>query len=88
VILSDGAINSPQLLLLSDIGPGGRPARGQRADQSTLVRDVHNHVAFFVKFNDSSTTLLNRAAAIEYLLFRDGLISDTGISEVTAVLPS
>ncbi|XP_025407871.1 glucose dehydrogenase [FAD, quinone] isoform X2 [Sipha flava] len=93
VVLCGGAVNSPQLLLLSGVGPKD----DLKAVKVPVVRDLpgvgrnlHNHVAFFVNFNinDSSTTALNWATAMEYLLFRDGLMSGTGISEVTAVLPS
>lgn len=93
VVLSGGAVNSPQLLLLSGVGPRddlktvGVPVVH---DLPGVGRNLHNHVAFFVNFNinDSSTTALNWATAMEYLLFRDGLMSGTGISEVTAILPS
>lgn len=53
-------------------------------------RNLHNHLSFFLNFfiNDTDTTPLNWATAMEYLLFRDGLMSGTGISEVTAFLPS
>lgn len=93
VILSGGAVNSPQILLLSGVGP----KEDFKAINVPIVHDLpgvgrnlHNHVAFFVNFNinDSSTTALNWATAMEYLLFRDGLMSGTGISEVTAILPS
>lgn len=93
VILSGGAVNSPQLLLLSGVGPK-EDLRAVNVpavhDLPGVGRNLHNHVAFFVNFNinDSSTTALNWATAMEYLLFRDGLMSGTGISEVTAILPS
>lgn len=47
--------------------------------------NLHNHVAHFVNFNinDTNSAPLNWATAMEYLLFRDGLMSGTGISEVT-----
>lgn len=88
VILSGGAINSPQLLLLSGVGP--------REDLKQVKvpvihhlpgvgRNLHNHVAFFLNFdiNENATAPLNWATAMEYLLFRDGLMSGTGVSEVT-----
>lgn len=88
VILSAGAVNSPQLLLLSGVGP---KEDLQRVNVPLVHHlpgvgmNLHNHVAFFLKFhiNDSATTPLNWATAMEYLLFRDGLMSGTGISEVT-----
>ncbi|XP_050539699.1 glucose dehydrogenase [FAD, quinone] isoform X2 [Daktulosphaira vitifoliae] len=93
VIVSGGAINSPQLLLLSGIGP----KEDLNAVKVPVIhnlpgvgKNLQNHVAHFVNFflNDSATTPLNWATAMEYLLFRDGLMSGTGISEVTAILPS
>lgn len=88
VILSAGAVNSPQILLLSGVGP---KEDLQRVNVPVVHHlpgvgmNLHNHVAFFLKFhiNDSATTPLNWATAMEYLLFRDGLMSGTGISEVT-----
>lgn len=49
-------------------------------------KNLHNHVAYFTNFfiDDTDTAPLNWATAMEYLLFRDGLMSGTGISDVTA----
>jgi choline dehydrogenase len=93
VIVSGGAVNSPQILLLSGIGPKedlnkvGVPVVH---DLPGVGRNLHNHVAAFVNFyiNDTSTTPLNWATAMEYLLFRDGLMSGTGLSSVTAIVNS
>lgn len=88
VIVSGGAVNSPQVLLLSGIGPrddlqqvGVRPVH----DLPGVGRNLHNHVAHFVNFNvnDTNTNPMNWATAMEYLLFRDGLMSGTGLSSVT-----
>lgn len=93
VIVSGGAVNSPQILLLSGIGPkedlqnvGVRPI----VDLPGVGHNLQNHVAYFVNFfiNDTDTTPLNWATAVEYLLFRDGLMSGTGISDVTAKVAS
>ncbi|GAB0100510.1 glucose dehydrogenase [Sergentomyia squamirostris] len=93
VIVSGGAVNSPQILMLSGIGPkedlmrvGVRPI----VDLPGVGRNLHNHVAYFINFfiNDSDTAPLNWATAMEYLLFRDGLMSGTGISDVTAKIVS
>lgn len=91
VILSGGAVNSPQLLLLSGVGPRddlrevGIPVVHHLP---SVGRNLHNHVAFFLNFfiNENSTAPLNWATAMEYLLFRDGLMSGTGISEVTGFI--
>ncbi|KAK0085912.1 hypothetical protein PV325_004252 [Microctonus aethiopoides] len=91
VIVSGGAVNSPQILLNSGIG--------DREELSAVGipvvhhlpgvgKNLHNHVAYALSFkiNDTDTTPLNWATAMEYLLFRDGLMSGTGISEVTAMI--
>lgn len=54
-------------------------------DLPGVGRNLHNHVAYFTNFyiNDTDTSPLNWATAMEYLLFRDGLMSGTGISDVT-----
>ncbi|XP_046416620.1 glucose dehydrogenase [FAD, quinone] [Neodiprion virginianus] len=91
VIVSGGAVNSPQILLNSGIGPSEEL---QAVDVPVLHnlpgvgKNLHNHVAFGVGFtiNDTDTTPLNWATAMEYLLFRDGLMSGTGISEATAMI--
>lgn len=93
VVISGGAVNSPQILLLSGIGPKddlqqvGVPVIH---DLPGVGRNLHNHVAFFVNYqiNDTNSAPLNWATAMEYLLFRDGLMSGTGISEVTALINS
>ncbi|XP_071448090.1 glucose dehydrogenase [FAD, quinone] [Hetaerina americana] len=93
VVLSGGAVNSPQLLLLSGVGP-----RNDLKELNIPVihhlpgvgENLQNHVAFFVNFftNESATASLNWATAMEYLLFRDGLMSGTGVSATTALLHS
>nr|CAD7260507.1 unnamed protein product [Timema shepardi]CAD7574262.1 unnamed protein product [Timema californicum] len=93
VIISGGAVNSPQILLLSGIGPKSDLEQvGVKAihDLPGVGRNLHNHVAYFLNFfiNDTDTQALNWATAMEYLLFRDGLMSGTGISEVTAIINS
>nr|CAD7425103.1 unnamed protein product [Timema monikensis] len=93
VIISGGAVNSPQILLLSGIGPKSDLEQvGVKVvhDLPGVGRNLHNHVAYFLNFfiNDTDTQALNWATAMEYLLFRDGLMSGTGISEVTAIINS
>lgn len=74
---------SPQILQLSGVGDpkvlnraGVRPLHVLPA----VGRNLHNHVAHFLNFhvNDNNTVPLNWATAMEYLLFRDGLMSGTG----------
>ncbi|XP_041971730.1 glucose dehydrogenase [FAD, quinone] [Aricia agestis] len=91
IVLSAGAVASPQILQLSGVGD---PNVLSRAGVKTIHnlpavgKNLHNHVAHFLNFkvNDNNTTPLNWATAMEYLLFRDGLMSGTGISEVTAFI--
>ncbi|XP_028132248.2 glucose dehydrogenase [FAD, quinone] [Diabrotica virgifera virgifera] len=91
VIISGGAVNSPQILLLSGIGPREELKKVKVPvvhDLPGVGKNLQNHVAFFINFflNDTNTTPLNWATAMEYLLFRDGLMSGTGISEVTGFI--
>lgn len=93
VILSAGTINSPQLLMLSGVGSEEdlKPLGIQIMKNLPGVgKNLQNHVSYSLKFyiNDTATTALNWATAMEYLLFRDGLMSGTGLSEVTAVINS
>lgn len=89
VIVAGGAVNSPQILLLSGIGPREELQRfgiRQVHQLPGVGKNLHNHVAYFINFyiNDTDTRALNWATAMEYLLFRDGLMSGTGVSSVTA----
>lgn len=91
VIVSGGAVNSPQILLLSGIGPKDelRAARIPAIhDLPGVGRNLHNHVAFFMNFkiNDTNSAPLNWATAMEYLLFRDGLMSGTGKYTLTVII--
>jgi choline dehydrogenase-like flavoprotein len=89
VIVSGGAVNSPQILMVSGIGPEAELRRAGVDVVHNLPgvgKNLHNHVAYFINFfiNDTDTRALNWATAMEYLLFRDGLMSGTGVSSVTA----
>ncbi|XP_066908359.1 glucose dehydrogenase [FAD, quinone] isoform X2 [Halyomorpha halys] len=91
IVVSAGAVNSPQILLLSGIGPEAElRALGIPVVHNLdgVGKNLHNHVAHFLNFfiNDTATTPLNWATAMEYLLFRDGLMSSTGLSEVTGII--
>nr|CAH7742514.1 unnamed protein product [Callosobruchus chinensis] len=91
VIVSGGAVNSPQILLLSGVGPKEELQAVNVPVIHNLPgvgRNLHNHVAYFINYsiNDTNTTPLNWATAMEYLLFRDGLMSGTGVSEVTGFI--
>ncbi|KYN01283.1 Glucose dehydrogenase [acceptor] [Cyphomyrmex costatus] len=93
VIASGGAVNSPQLLLLSGIGP----KEHLRAMNVTVVKDLpgvgenlHNHVSYTLSFtiNQSNLFDLNWMSVAEYLAFQKGPMSSTGLSQLTGMLPS
>ncbi|XP_038217331.1 glucose dehydrogenase [FAD, quinone] [Zerene cesonia] len=91
IILSGGAVATPQILQLSGVGDPEVLARAGVPLVHKLPgvgQNLHNHVTHFLSFtmNDNNTAPLNWATAMEYLLFRDGLMSGTGISEVTAFI--
>ncbi|XP_022902933.1 glucose dehydrogenase [FAD, quinone]-like [Onthophagus taurus] len=93
IVVSGGAVNSPQILLLSGIGNSEHLRNLNIPTTHHLPgvgQNLHNHVAFFLNFNinDTNSAPLNWATAMEYLLFRDGLMSGTGVSEVTAMINS
>ncbi|XP_014467194.1 PREDICTED: glucose dehydrogenase [FAD, quinone]-like [Dinoponera quadriceps] len=93
VIASGGAVNSPQLLLLSGIGP----KEHLRAVNVTVVNDLpgvgenlHNHVSYTLSWtiNQPNVYDLNWAAATEYIAFQKGPMSSTGLAQLTGILPS
>lgn len=88
VILSAGALNSPQLLLLSGVGPKEDLTKLDIPVVHHLPgvgKNLHNHVASFVDFKlnkEKATQSLNWATAMEYMLTRTGALSSTGLSQV------
>lgn len=93
VIASGGAVNSPQLLLLSGIGP----KEHLQAVNVTVVKDLpgvgenlHNHVSHTLSWTINQPNLydLNWAAATEYISFQKGPMASTGLSQLTGMLPS
>ncbi|CAK9809025.1 Glucose dehydrogenase [FAD, quinone] [Anthophora plagiata] len=93
IIVSGGAVNSPQILLLSGIGP----KEHLKAVNVPVVKDLpgvgenlHNHVSYTVPFtiNEPNEVDLNWAAAVEYIGFQKGPMAATGLSQLTGILPS
>ncbi|XP_076638656.1 glucose dehydrogenase [FAD, quinone] [Colletes latitarsis] len=93
VIVSAGTINSPQLLLLSGIGP----KKHLKSVKVPVVHDLpgvgenlHNHQSFGVDFtvNEAYKSLLNVDTAIKYLYNQTGPLSGTGLAQVTGLLAS
>ena len=87
VILAAGAINSPQLLLLSGIGPREDLAKLRIPlvhDLRGAGQNLHNHVAVFIDFivNDNATADLDWLAITDYVVNRTGPLSSTGLSQV------
>ncbi|XP_051160813.1 uncharacterized protein LOC127281240 [Leptopilina boulardi] len=91
VIVSAGAVNSPQILLNSGIGP-------QKELEAVKVPVVHNlpgvgknfheHVTHMLQFsiNENDINILNWPSAMEYLLYRKGPLSSTGIWQLTGMI--
>lgn len=91
VVISGGAVNSPHLLLLSGIGPKKDLERINVPvihDLPGVGKNLHNHVAYDLSFhvNDTDTNSLNWATAMQYILNRDGLMSGTGMSQLTGMI--
>lgn len=93
VILSAGSVNSPQLLLLSGIGPQehlksvGIPVV---QDLPGVGENLHNHASFGVDFtmNTSWFSELSVQSADEYINNQTGPLSATGLAQVTGILAS
>lgn len=94
VVLSAGAINSPQLLLLSGIGPRkelNRVGIEQIHELPGVGKNLHNHVTFYLNFllrKHRAVNDLDWASALDYFLFRNGPMSSTGMSQLTARINS
>jgi choline dehydrogenase-like flavoprotein len=87
VILSGGSIGSPQLLMLSGIGPGAHLSEQGievRVDKPGVGANLHDHlqvplrftVEGLTTFNERYHSPLHRALmAVEYMLFRRGALT-------------
>jgi choline dehydrogenase len=93
VILSAGAINSPQLLLLSGVGPRqDLEAVGidVMADVPGVGQNLVNHVAgsIFFNMNESSTNSLTLESVIQFIHNRTGNMASTGLTQTTLFMTS
>lgn len=93
VILSGGAINSPQLLMLSGIGPREHLTSKKIpvvVDLPGVGENLHNHQSYGIDFTvaDRYHSELNTTTANRYLFDQTGPLSCTGLAQVTAVLAS
>ncbi|XP_063242451.1 glucose dehydrogenase [FAD, quinone]-like [Bacillus rossius redtenbacheri] len=87
VILSAGAIGSPQLLLLSGVGPAeDLKELGIDVKKDLPVgKNLHNHVSVTVSFtiNDTATQDLTQDAVLQFINNRTGPLSSDGLTQVT-----
>lgn len=94
VVVSAGAVNSPQILLLSGIGPKEELDKvniQQVHELPGVGKNLHNHVTFYLTFlmkQRKAVNDLDWAAALDYILNRKGPMSSTGMSQVTARINS
>lgn len=93
VVISGGAINSPQLLLLSGIGP----KKHLEAVRVPLVKDLpgvgqnlHNHVAFALPWtiDEDDVYDLDWDSLSQYFGHRKGPMASTGLSQFTGIWSS
>ncbi|XP_051170539.1 glucose dehydrogenase [FAD, quinone]-like isoform X2 [Leptopilina boulardi] len=93
IIVSAGAVNSPQLLLLSGVGP----AEQFKSVNVELVKDLpgvgenlHNHVSYTISWNINQRDeyYLNWAAVTEYVSNQKGIMGSTGMAQITGIIPS
>ncbi|XP_018325038.1 glucose dehydrogenase [FAD, quinone]-like, partial [Agrilus planipennis] len=94
IVLSAGAINSPQILLLSGVGPKKvlNDAGIQQVHELPGVgANLQNHVAFYMVFNllkQNNTFDLNWPALLDYVIYKRGPLASTGMSQITARINS
>ena len=92
VLLAGGAVNSPQLLMLSGIGPAAMLRQhgiGVAADRAEVGRNLHDHLDACTVVRCTQGVTYDRtndvAVALRYLMFRDG-IGTSNIAEAGGFL--
>ncbi|XP_001604417.2 glucose dehydrogenase [FAD, quinone]-like [Nasonia vitripennis] len=93
VIVSGGAVNSPQFLLLSGIGPKQHLKEMKIPvvqDLPGVGENLHNHVSYGLNFtvNDVEVEENKLYPTNLYLHNQTGPLSSTGMAQVTAILAS
>lgn len=84
VVLAAGAINSPQILLLSGIGPKTELSKvgiQQVHELPGVGRNLQNHVAFYMTYlmrKQRDINDLDWATALDYIINRQGPMTSTG----------
>ncbi|CAG9559115.1 unnamed protein product [Danaus chrysippus] len=93
-ILSGGSLNSPQILMLSGVGPKETLEKFNipvMKDLPGVGQNLHNHVGMTLQFTlnkEPEVPELNWSSATEYLLNRQGPLSATGMSQLTGKVNS
>lgn len=93
VIISAGALNSPQILMLSGVGPKSILNEFEIpivADLS-VGQNLRNHIGATINFvivNQNNTQVLDWNVFTEYMLTRGGPMSATGLTQLTGLLYS
>lgn len=93
VIVSGGVVNTPQLLLLSGIGPKEQLAALKIPvvlDLPGVGKNLHNHVSYSIDFTlpEIKTSGYTPDTMALYLYNQTGPMSSSGLAQVTAILPS
>lgn len=93
VVLSGGSINSPQIMLLSGIGPKEHLKSVNIEpvlDLPGVGENLHNHQSYGLDFNINKPPIeeLNMNTADLYLYNQTGPMSSTGMAQLTALLAS
>ncbi|XP_030758496.1 glucose dehydrogenase [FAD, quinone]-like [Sitophilus oryzae] len=91
VILSAGAIATPQILLLSGIGDKAvldEVGIEQVHNLTGVGKGIKNHVSFYIdlKINEPNYVDLNNVTLDEYLKLKNGPLSSTGLGQLTGRL--
>ncbi|CAB3220418.1 unnamed protein product [Arctia plantaginis] len=93
-IISAGTLNSPQILLLSGVGPRETLDKFNIPtimDLPGVGQNLQNHVGVTLDFTltkEPKVSDLNWDVATQYLLERKGLLSSTGMSQLTGKINS